>query len=79
MATTPAAAGAAVSEELGGQHEQPGLRIEIASLAGLYRGRMSREDLRPPWMPRIQPLRMRLVRSPRRQFHPPMLSGPSSP
>lgn len=71
MAATSAAAGAPAGQESGGQHEQTGLGIQITGLAGLDGGPMSREDLGPSRVSRIEAVRMRLVES--GGFHPTMV------
>jgi hypothetical protein len=44
----PVAAGAAIGQVAGGEHEQPAGRVEVARLAGRERGGVCRERRRPP-------------------------------
>jgi len=50
VTATPAAAGAAVGEEAGGQYEQTGLRVGIAGLPGGERRGVGVEDRGAAWV-----------------------------
>ena len=63
-AATPAA-GAALGEEAGRQHEQAGVRIEIARGTRIEGGAMGGENLGPARMSLAEPRRMRFGERPR--------------
>lgn len=69
MAASPVAARAAVGEELRRQHEQPGLRIQVAGVATVKRLGMSGKDLGRVRRLGRQPTCRRLCQRPRRDWH----------